>query len=228
MIAVICASMIVIGMPYGVSAHDAGFPIWLIVLMAVVVLGGTSEYLFVGIVAAGGAPLLAALAGILVNTRSLGYGLAVGRFLPRGWRMLPAAHLLNDEAVALTAAQTEPAKSRAMYVITGIAVLISWPLGALLGSVVGQVVADPAALGLDAAFPALLLALALPSLRDPATRWAGVLGVGAAVATTSVLPAGVPVVASLFGVVVVQVWNRLQHRADDVRPQQVHPEECSR
>ena len=58
--------------------------------------------------------------------------------------------------MALTTAQAEPTKSRAMYVIAGVAVLITWPLGALLGSVVGQIVADPAALGLDAAFPALL------------------------------------------------------------------------
>lgn len=209
-ILVICASMVVIGMSYGVSAHEGGFPTWLTVLVSVTVLGGSSEFLFVGIVAAGGAPLLAALTGILVNTRSLGYGLAVGRYLPRGRRMLPAAHLLNDEAVALTAAQDTPTKARAAYLMCGLGVLATWPLGALLGSGLGQIVADPRALGLDAAFPALLLALAIPSLRDPQTRWAGIVGAGAAVATTSVLPAGVPIVASLIGVAAVEAWKRVR------------------
>lgn len=200
-------------MSYGVSAHEGGFPTWLIVLISVTVLGGSSEFLFVGIVATGGAPLLAALAGILVNSRSFGYGMAVGRYLPRGRRMLPAAHLLNDEAVALAAAQDNPTKARAAYVMCGLGVLLTWPLGALLGSGLGQIVADPKALGLDAAFPALLLALAIPSLRDRRTRWAGVLGAGMAVATMSVLPAGVPIVASLLGVVAVELWDRvLRHR----------------
>ncbi|MFZ2239821.1 MAG: AzlC family ABC transporter permease [Gordonia amarae] len=221
-ILVICASMVIIGMSYGVSAHEGGFPVWLTVLISATVLGGSSEFLFIGIVAAGGAPLLAALAGILVNTRSLGYGLAVGRYLPRGRRMFPAAHLLNDETVALSAAQTTPAKARAAYVMCGIGVLLSWPLGALLGGGLGRLVADPQSLGLDAAFPALLLALAIPSLRDPQTRWAGILGAGAAVATTSVLPAGVPIVVSLIGVAVVELWRRV--RGTDTAAAQEVPE----
>ena len=39
--------------------------------------GGPSEFLFVGIVAAGGNPIAAALAGMLVNARHLPYGLAL-------------------------------------------------------------------------------------------------------------------------------------------------------
>ena len=40
-------------------------------------LAGASEFLFIGIVAAGGNPIAAALAGLLVNARHLPYGLAL-------------------------------------------------------------------------------------------------------------------------------------------------------
>jgi predicted branched-subunit amino acid permease len=65
----------------------------------------------------------------------------------------------------------------------------------LLGGVVG----DPAALGLDAAFPAGLLALLWPSLRDPVARRVALVGAAVAVVTTPVLPAGVPVLLALAG-----------------------------
>jgi predicted branched-subunit amino acid permease len=55
------------------------------------------------------------------------------------------------------------------------------------------------AFGLDAVFPAVLLALVLPLLTDRGTRAAAVLGTVIAVAATPVLPAGVPVLLSLVG-----------------------------
>jgi predicted branched-subunit amino acid permease len=50
---------------------------------------------------------------------------------------------------------------------------------------------------LDAAFPAVLLALILPSLRDRAVRLAALLGAVIAVALAPLLPAGLPVLLSL-------------------------------
>ncbi|XGU20468.1 hypothetical protein ACETU7_06850 [Rhodococcus sp. 3Y1] len=43
---------------------------------------------------------------------------------------------------------------------------MSWPIGALLGGLLGRVVRDPGALGLDAAFPVVILALVLPALKE--------------------------------------------------------------
>ena len=51
-----------------------------------------------------------------------------------------------------------------------------WQLGTWIGVEIGSAVGDPARYGLDAAFPAALLALLLPRLKDPAAllRLAGV------------------------------------------------------
>lgn len=199
-VAVMCLSVMVIGMSYGVSGHSAGFAWWQLVIIATVVLAGSSEFVFVAVLAAGGAPLLGAAAGLLVNTRNLGYGLAVGRHLDRGIPMVVGAHLINDETAALATAETDRRRGRAVFFLCGTGILVCWPLGAALGAALGSLVASPESLGLDAAFPALLAALALPALRDRATLAAALIGGAAALAATPFVPAGLPVLVALVGV----------------------------
>jgi predicted branched-subunit amino acid permease len=76
-------------------------------------------------------------------------------------------------------------------------------VGTVVGVAAGQVIGDTDAFGLDAAFPAALLALVLPSLKNPRTRNAALLGAVVALATTPFLPAGVPVLLALAGLVVL-------------------------
>ena len=76
-----------------------------------------------------------------------------------------------------------------------------WVGGTALGTVVGDLL-DPEAIGLDAAFPALFLALLAPYLR--ARR--ALLAAGVAAAITLVLlpfaPPGVPIVAAAFAALI--------------------------
>ncbi|HET9460788.1 MAG TPA: hypothetical protein VFO56_02525, partial [Gaiellaceae bacterium] len=55
---------------------------------------------------------------------------------------------------------------------------------------------DPNALGLDAAFAALFLALAVPYLRDRSGRRAAALAVAITLLLIPVAPAGLPLVAA--------------------------------
>lgn len=200
----ICLSVAVVGVSYGVTAGSAGFSIWQLLALAVLVLGASSEFLFIGIIAAGGGALAAVVAGLLINSRNFAYGLAAGSFLGEarhrgsGWRKLVGAHLVNDESVAVAMAQGSVKQKRAAFWFCGIGIAVSWPIGALLGGLLGGVVQDPAALGLDAAFPVVILALVLPALREKVTLLAGVIGAAVAVATSPFLPSGTaPLVALL-------------------------------
>lgn len=198
--ALICLAMSVVGISYGAVAVSSGLPVWLPVVLAVVVLAGSAELLFAGIVAAGGSPIAAVVAGLVINARHVPYGLALPDVLGSGRRRLVGAHVINDESVAMTFAQKDPALRKQAYWVTGIGVLVFWPLGALTGAVLGAILGDTDVLGLDAVFPALLTALAVPALRSRA-RWAAVAaGVAIALATTPFLPAGVPVLLALLGV----------------------------
>ncbi len=207
-VAVMCLSVLVIGASYGVTAHGAGLTWWQIVGIATVVLAGSSEFVFVGILAAGGAPILGALAGILVNTRNFGYGLAVGKHLPGGRGLLIRAHLINDETAALTTAERDPRRARAAFLLCGAGILVAWPAGAAIGAAMGGVIASPEALGLDAAFPALLAAPAIPALRDRRTLLAALVGGAVALMLTPFTPAGLPILGALAGFAALEALRR--------------------
>jgi 4-azaleucine resistance transporter AzlC len=201
-LAAIAGAAGVIGLSYGAIATTAGVPAWAVVAMSLVVFAGGSQFLAVGTLAAGN-PVAAVLGGLLVNARHLPFGLAVTGDVGRGgWRRAVGAHLLIDESVAFALARTDPAQRRRAYWLTGVSLFVVWNTGTVLGVVVGQAVGDPARFGLDAAFPAGLLALILPRLRDPATARVVAVGSAVAVATSFVLPAGLPVLLALTGLVV--------------------------
>jgi 4-azaleucine resistance transporter AzlC len=200
-IGVICMSVAVIGVSYGAVAVTSGFPVWMPVATAVVVLAGSSEFLFVGIIAAGGSPVAAVLAGLLVNARHITYGLAITDVIESGWRRLAGTHLMSDESVVLALSQRDPARRRAAYWISGAGLLLCWPAGALAGALAGRALRNPDALGLDAMFPAAILALILPALRDRGTRRAALAGAAIALATAPFLPPGLPELLALGGLV---------------------------
>lgn len=201
-IAAVLLAVGVIGISYGATAVSAGFPVWLPILLGCVVLAGSSEFLFIGIVAAGGSPIAAVLAGLLVNARHVPYGLSIPDAVGTGWRRPLGVHLMNDESVAMTIAQPDAHRRRAAYWITGAGVLLAWPGGAAIGALIGSVVTDTSVLGLDAMFPAVLLALVLPALRDRTTLAAVCAGTAIALITTPFLPTGLPVLLALSGVLV--------------------------
>lgn len=200
-IAAVCLAVGVIGISYGTTAVAAGFPAWLPIVLGTVVLAGGAEFLFLGILAAGGSPVAAVLAGLLVNARHLPYGLSVPDAVGTGWRRLIGVHVMNDEAVAMALAESDTRRRRAVYWACGLGVLLVWPVGAALGVLIGTLVPNTGALGLDAVFPAVLLALVIPALRDRTTFGAVAVGTAIALLSAPFLPAGLPVLLALSGVI---------------------------
>jgi predicted branched-subunit amino acid permease len=64
------------------------------------------------------------------------------------------------------------------------------------GVLAGDLLGDPERLGLDAAFPALFLALLLPQLRSRTALGASLAGAAIALALVPITPPGVPIVAA--------------------------------
>jgi 4-azaleucine resistance transporter AzlC len=199
-----CVAVFFIGLSYGAIAVASGFPLWVPAAQSVLVLAGASEFLFIGIVAAGGSPIAAALAGLLVNSRHLPYGLALPTGVTgRRWGRLLGTHVMNDESVVFALAQPDPARKRAAYWACGLGVLVCWPGGAVIGGLIGSAVHDTSAFGLDAMFPAVILALIVKDLRDTRMLRAALIGAAIALAATPFLPAGLPVLLALAAVLVL-------------------------
>ncbi|WP_206077996.1 AzlC family ABC transporter permease [Prauserella endophytica] len=210
-IALVCLADAVVGVSFGAITVSSGLPLWLPMLLSLVVFAGAAQFMFVGLVASGGNPIAAVVAGLLVNARHLPFGFAVGDVLGDRWaRRIVGSHLMIDETVAFALAQRDAERRRAAYWACGVGLFVCWNVGVVLGAFGGTVVADTDAFGLDAAFPAVLLALVLPSLRDQATRRAALAGVVIALATAPFLPAGVPVLLALAGVLVSFVGKQAE------------------
>ncbi|MFE5570636.1 AzlC family ABC transporter permease [Amycolatopsis japonica] len=200
-IGLVCLADTIVGISYGAIAVGSGFPIWAPMLLSVLVFAGASQFMFVGIIAAGGSPVAAVAAGLLANARHLPFGFAIGDVLGKRWSSrVVGSHLMIDESVAFALAQHDEERRKAAYWVCGIGLFVCWNVGVLAGAYAGTAISDTDAFGLDAAFPAVLLALVLPSLRDRAARLPVLVGVAVALATTPFLPAGLPVLLALVGV----------------------------
>lgn len=200
-VSALVAAATIIGVSFGAIAVAAGLPGWVVIATSLLVFAGGSQFVAVGMLAAG-SPIGAALGGLLLNARHLPFGFTVAEVVGRRWpARLLGGHLMIDESVAFALAQRDPQRRRAAYWLTGGALFLGWNIGTGLGVVLGTAAGDPAALGLDAAFPAGLLALVLPSLRDPVARRTAVVGAVVAVLMTPLLPPGLPVLVALVGLV---------------------------
>jgi predicted branched-subunit amino acid permease len=73
---------------------------------------------------------------------------------------------------------------------------VAWIAGTAIGVLGGRALGDPDKLGLDAAFPALFLALLLPQIPSRRGLVAATTGAVIALALTPVAPPGVPILAA--------------------------------
>jgi 4-azaleucine resistance transporter AzlC len=203
-VALVCLADAVVGASFGATAVTGGLPMWVPVVMSLLVFAGGAQLAAVSVVLAGGSPVAAVLAGAVLNTRFLPYGFAVADVTEgHWWTRLLGAHITTDESVAFALRASDPRQRRLAFWACGGALFAAWNVSAALGAMAGTAIHNVNALGLDATFPSVLLALALPALTDRRTRAAAGTGAAAAVVLTPVLPAGLPVLAALGGLACV-------------------------
>jgi predicted branched-subunit amino acid permease len=192
----------VFGASFGVLATTAGLTVTQACAMSVLVFTGASQFAVVGVIGSGGSLGSALGSALLLAARNAAYGVALAPTVARrslGRRLL-AAQLVIDESTAMAMAQPgRRAREQALWT-TGAAVFVCWNVATALGAVAGDAIGDPEALGLDAAFPAGFVALAVPHLRTRAGRVAALGGVLIALVLIPLAPAGVPIVAAALAV----------------------------
>jgi predicted branched-subunit amino acid permease len=185
------------GISFGAVAVGAGLDVWQACALSLLVFTGASQFAFVGVIASGGNPFVGALSGLLLGTRNTLYGLRVAPMVGfRGWRRVPAAHLVIDESSAMTLTRPTRDLARAGFLSTGLSVFALWNLATLIGALAGSSLGDPRTYGLDAAVGGAFLGLLWPRLTTPRNRVAAVLGAALALSLVSFTPAGVPVLAA--------------------------------
>lgn len=211
-VALVCLADAIVGVSFGATATSGGLPPWVPIVMSLIVFAGGAQIAATSIALSGGGPVAAVAAGALLNSRMLPYGFAVSDVLDGPWYVrLFGAHVTTDESVGFCLRQDSPGKRRFAFWTCAIPLYLSWNAATVAGTVAGTMVRNTGAFGLDATFPAVMLALALPLVTDRRTGAAAATGAVAAVALTPVLPAGLPVLASLGGL--AWLWRGGRNRS---------------
>ncbi|MER7533675.1 AzlC family ABC transporter permease [Streptomyces sp. NPDC097704] len=205
------------GFAFGVTSAGSGLSVLQTCVLSLLVFTGASQFALVGALAAGGNPFTAAAGAFFLGTRNAFYGLRLSQLLALPKAVRPfAAHWVIDETTAVSLAQPSRRAARIGFTVTGITLYVLWNVTTLLGALGAEAIGDTAAWGLDAAGPAVFLALLAPMLKSATERATAGIAVLLGLGLLPVLPAGVPVLAAALAAPAV-LWAQGRRRASTGR-----------
>jgi predicted branched-subunit amino acid permease len=164
-------AVLAFGVSFGVLSQAAGFDGAASIVLSLTTFAGSAQFAVVSVMSAGGTAAAAIAAAVLLNARYGPMALSAAGAFRGGWL-------------------------RRLLIGAGLGLYAGWSGGTAIGVVAGDSLADPATLGLDAAFPALFLALLAPLVLSRRRMAAALLGAGIALTLTPLTPAGIPVIAA--------------------------------
>ena len=212
------------GVSFGALATASGLDVWQACVLSLVMFSGGSQFALIGVLVSGGvAAGGSAIAGAaLLGVRNSFYALRLSRIIGPGfWRRAVATQLTIDESTAVATAQQEPRAQRIGFWTTGLVVYLGWNLTTLAGALLGNLIGDVKAYGLDAAAAAAFLGLLWPRLKARQTQAVAVAAGFVATMLTPFLMPGLPVLAAAAVAIVVGVLNLFGRRNDPPHPEAI-------
>lgn len=186
---------VLFGASFGLLAESAGMGPVAAIVMSMTTFAGSAQFAAASILETGGGAFAAIVAAALLNGRYVPIGVSVAALFPGRWyRRLVEAQLVVDESWAI--AGRGGTFQRGLLIGAGLLLWVCWVGGTALGVFLGDSLGDPDAIGLDAGFAALFLALLAPYLGTRRTVVAAVLAAVVTLALVPVAPPGVPLVAA--------------------------------
>jgi branched chain amino acid efflux pump len=195
-IAPIAVAAFAFAVSFGVLARASGIHSLEAIVMSATTFAGSAQFAVASILGAAGGVVSAIVAATLLNARYAPISVSVAPVLVgRPVRRLLESQLIVDESWAMSR-RADGRYDRKLLVGGGLVLYACWVGGTVIGAIAGDALGDPDSLGLDAAFPALFLAILVPQVRTRRALAAAVLGGTIALALLPVTPAGVPIVAA--------------------------------
>jgi len=195
-----------LGASFGVLARASHFGAASAIVMSMTTFAGSAQVAAASVLAAGGGVAAAVVAALLLNVRYAPIGITIAHaFRGRRARRLAEAQLVVDESWALAGGGTARFDRQVMLGV-GAGLWFAWVGGTAVGALLGGVVSDPPAFGLDGAFAALFLALLVTQLASRRAVTAAVGGAAIAATLTPLTPPGVPIIAATAAV--LAGWRR--------------------
>tara|TARA_Y100000739_G_C20546156_1_gene435978 strand:- start:139 stop:831 length:693 start_codon:yes stop_codon:yes gene_type:complete len=196
------------GLAFGALCAESGIGVWEALGFSSIVFGGSSQFAAVSVLADDGTVIAAITAGLLLNLRSLAFGVSMapslkGSFL---WRA-GVSQLMIDESTAIGSSQATHELRRYGYLWGGLSVFVLWNATTLIGvSVLSEAESLITDLGIDATIPAAFLGLIWSKLENTKHRAVALIGAITALILIPFTPAGIPVIAAASAIIWVRPW----------------------
>ena len=153
-----------IGLAFGIIASSAGFNPLVVGAMSLFIYAGGAQFITVSMLSSGFPILSIVLATFLINSRMILMSMATAPFFKRYsvFKNIIIGTFLTDESFALGMNKQNYTNGRLTYEWFNTANLVSyftWALSSVAGALLGGIVKDPKALGLDFALVAMFIGL---------------------------------------------------------------------
>ena len=196
------------GLAFGALCAESGIGVWEALGFSSIVFGGSSQFAAVSVLADDGTVIAAITAGLLLNLRSLAFGVSMAPSLKGSlfWRA-GVSQLMIDESTAIGSSQTTHELRRYGYLWGGLSVFVLWNTTTLIGvSVLSEAESLVTDLGIDATIPAAFLGLIWNKLENVKHRAVALIGAITALILIPFTPAGIPVIAAASAIIWVRPW----------------------
>ncbi len=201
------------GLAFGLLAAQAGMDELQVGTMGGLVFAGASQIVAVERLIAGAGATAALVAAIALNLRLLLITASIRDvFVGRPWwQLLIGAHLCTDENWALTlAARARGTSAGYWYLVGGGACLfVTWVVATTIGAYFAAAIPDPESLGIDFAFTAAFIAIAVSLWRrqHDLIPWLVSVSVVAVITLSGALPSSwALILGACAGAFVAAVW----------------------
>jgi 4-azaleucine resistance transporter AzlC len=179
------------GAIYAVSALAAGLDWAQTLAMSLLVFAGASQFTAVGLFASGAAPFAIVLTTLIVNARHALLAASLAPFVREagsGTKALIASQL-TDESYAIGMWRwLDGSGSRAYQFGANLSMYVVWQCSTIAGILLGNLIPDPAAYGLDLVFPLTFIGLLVPLLHDRVSLTVALLAAALAIGGALLLP----------------------------------------
>lgn len=195
------------GIAFGILASTAGLGSLAPIVMSATTFAGSAQFAAASVLDDGGSVTAAVVAAVLLNARYLAISVAIAdAFEGSRLRRLFESQLIVDESWAVS--QRGGGRiDRRVLVAAGLLLYPCWVGATAVGVFGGGHLGKPERFGLDAAFPALFLALLVSVVKTRREIAAALAGGAVALALLPFARPGVPVIAAA-AICLAGLWKR--------------------
>lgn len=172
-----------VGASYGLYMHASGFSAWYPLFMAMIIFGGSLEFIAVAMLMAPFAPVQTAVVALMVQARHLFYGLSMmEKYEGMGWKKPFLIYWMCDETFALNYTATVPKDVDRGWFYFWVSLLdyAYWVTGAVMGGLAGSLLSMFDLRGLDFVMTTMFIVIFLEQLLKEKKHYTAAVGLAAA------------------------------------------------